>query len=306
MIIAVTGASGFFAWRFINLAAENSNNIIIAVSSDVNKIKQMYTQNNVECLSNLEFLRLSPKKANIDALIHTAFSRQSDGMKLVQSLKFLKDVLRKAVNLKVKKFINLSSQSVYGSHSSQLKKENGLDNLEPEYLYSLAKCSSEILVEEILNDSEVKYVNLRLASLIGPSYFYPDNIIYKFIEQSFSENRFKIIGGKQNFSFLDVRDAANAVLMLLNHELNNKDKFLNLGPEDNINIKQLGDLVKQIMYEKYDLMVDYDFESTDLVLNSGMDSSELFDKLSWRPKYSLKTTISDTADFILKIEKERK
>lgn len=306
MIIAVTGASGYLAWSFINLASTNEDNSIIAISSNTDKIKKMYNQKNVVCFNNDEYLQNTTTDLKVDTLVHTAFARESNGKKLVGSLGFLTAILEHCKKTSVKKFINISSQSVYGSKSIKLKAEDALNNLEPEYLYALAKCASEILVEETLKDSDVHFSNLRLASLIGPSYFYPNNIVYKFILQGLQKGKFKIVGGKQNFSFLDVRDAVMAIYKLACSELGNEDKFLNLGAESNINIKELGNIVKKVLYEKYKLDVDYDFEFADIELNSGMDSSKLYNKLSWKPKYSIKDTITNTAEYIHGVVGENK
>lgn len=298
MRVLVTGASGYFAWAFINAIAKDNNIEVVAVSSNKNKLEKLYGHLDIGLLSNDEIINCSEGSLKIDTVVHTAFCRKSVGNELVNSLNFLRKVLKVSKINGVSKFFNLSSQAVYGSSSLELGIEDGFTNLNPEYLYAFAKVASEMMVHDILEGSPIKFINIRMGALIGPSLDYPNNIIYKFIEQGFKNKKFNVIGGKQNFSFIDVRDAVTAIHKLLYCSDIENVSVLNLGPLKQTNIIDLADVVCSILKNKYDVSINYNLIKQDVFLNTGMSSDRIYNLLKWKPHYTLEDTVGDTADFI--------
>lgn len=296
--VLVTGASGYFAWAFINAIVKDKNIDIIAVSSNKDKLEELYGHLDIRLLTNDELINSSEGSLKIDAAVHTAFCRESVGCELVKSLNFLRQVLKVCKINGVTMFLNLSSQAVYGSSSLELGIEDGFTNLNPEYLYAFAKVASEMMVHDILEDSSIRYINIRMGALIGPSIGYPNNIIYKFIEQGFTNKSFNVIGGKQNFSFIDVRDAVTAVHKLLYCSDIDNISILNLGPLKQTNIVDLADVVCCILKNKYDVCINYNLIKQDIFLNTGMSSDRIYNLLKWKPRYTLEDTVEDTASFI--------
>lgn len=78
--------------------------------------------------------------------------------------------------------------------------------------------------------ASMKCVNIRLASLIGPSGSVPVNVLYKFLQSGLEGKDFCVVGGRQQFSFLDVRDAAEAILRLVESDVDKWETIYNLGP----------------------------------------------------------------------------
>lgn len=302
MKIVITGAGGFFAWEFIRQLVNKDEHEIVAISSNPEKTRKYLCFENIEMVSNDEILSGEYSLNGVDIIVHSAFCRKSDGELLIDSLNFLYEIVTLAIKADIKGFINLSSQSVYGSKEGVRPAEDGKMN--PGYLYALAKCSSELILRNIVqaSSSDMAYTNIRLASLMGPSYFVPQNVLYKFICSGINGEAFKVVGGKQQFSFIDVRDAARAVLLLLNVPVSNWNDVYNLGPERQTNIVEMADIVCRKVFEITGNKVEYLLLPDDTQLNAGMNSTLIYKTLGWKPVYSFAETVEDTVKFIMSEE----
>lgn len=298
MKILITGSSGYFAWELIRQLRMVGHEVH-AVSSDVSRAKRILQLENINYISNDELLGGFFDQRNIDIIIHGAFCRKSDGKLLLQSLQYSRDIFRIAVESKIKRIINLSSQSVYGNSYGDLKDET--NETDPGYLYALAKGASEILLDGMADSGKgiTYYTNLRLASLMGPSYTVPKNVLYKFIISALEENVIKVIGGEQKFSFLDVRDAAAAIVKLTEYQVMNLKNCYNLGPRKQVGILKMAGIVRKIASLYTGKLAGIELVSENIPLNTGMNSSLLYSDLDWEPQYSFEDTVEDTIRFIL-------
>lgn len=302
MKIAVTGANGFFAWELIRRMAYDKDIQIVAIPFDVVLTKEDMPYDNISFMSSDDVLNDHSLMDGVDVLVHTAFCRKSIGCQLTGSLQYLISMVNAAIDSGVKGFINLSSQSVYGSKEGERPAENG--EFDPGYLYALAKCASEMLLESIaLNrDTNMKFTNVRLASLIGVSNDVPRNVLYKFICSALNGKNLSVVGGKQRFSFIDVGDAAEAVKRLCAVPVQQWEAAYNIGPEKQVGIVEMADLVCSKVHEAAGIQVGYSVKEDDIQLNAGMNSSLLYRTLDWKPEISFVQTIENTIRFIMNMQ----
>lgn len=296
MRVLITGINGYFAGELIKQLNADKNIEIIGVTSHPEKISNMGNPR-IAIVEGTSLFNEEVTLPQVDIIVHTAFCRKSNGRLLVESLEYFTNLVYWTVRHEVKGFINLSSQSVYGSEKEELPKEDGI--LNPSYLYAFAKYSSEHLMKEIAADRFI-YTNVRLASLVGPSESVPNNVLCKFICSGLEGKEFKVVGGKQNFSFLDVRDAAEAVCKIIALPVHAWEKTYNLGPEKQTNIIEMADCVCKKVYEITGKRISYKFVSDDTYLNAGMNSSKLYEAIHWRPKYSFEMITEDTIKFLMR------
>ena len=290
--ILITGASGYLANQLINEFVSDGFDIA-AMTSNPENIFRILKDKSIEIISNDSVISGSRSLCDIDVVIHTAFCRKSDGNKLYQSLLMMQKLVEKCKEYGIKGFINISSQSVYGSQKKELSDEHGI--IAPDYLYAMAKVSSEMLLDQMVSsDTELRYTNVRLASLIGPGNKVPENILSKFIVSALHGIQFNVIGGGQKFSWLDVRDAARAIYLLALKNPKEWDPQYNLGPEKQINILELADEICSQAKELYGIEVMYQFTPEETLLNAGMNSKKIYTYLNWKPKYSFSQTAEDT------------
>lgn len=295
----VTGAGGYLAWELLHVLSASRQWEIIAMTGNLEKTSSLYQDLQITYVTNEDVFEKRFSLDGISHIIHTAFCRESRGENLAESLEFTKKLAVLASESRIKLFINISSQSVYGAENIELSKEDG--KMHPEYLYALAKCASEIILDGVSKLSETVFTNVRVASLIGPSRFVPKNVLYKFIQSALDGEDFCVVGGKQKFSFLDVRDAAAAIVMLAG--LESWEKVYNLGPASRTEILFMADIVCEKVQKFTGQKPGYQFIPDDIRLLAGLDSGMLYKELDWKPKYSFSDTVEDTVKWIIEYER---
>src|SRR5699024_10134741 len=143
--LLVSGASGLLGSELITQILENDKYKVIALTSKKETLTQMFEGN-----PNLKVLHIDNWVINlglnnqIDTLINCAFPRSSKPEELAKGLLFTENIIKGAIDIGVKKVINISSQSVYSQKSKSTTNE--ASSVAPESLYGMAKYSSERIV----------------------------------------------------------------------------------------------------------------------------------------------------------------
>lgn len=297
MKVLITGASGFYGWEIVRQMKICGGFEIVAASANPQRLKDDCNYQDVILISNEALWNDETLMKSIDIIIHAGFCRESIGEQLMQSLIFSKRLFEQAVKCGVGGIINISSQSVYGSEKEDLPDESG--KYAPTYLYAFAKSASELLLETAVGKGNTKtfFTNIRLASLVGLSKNVPINVIYKFVERALSNEDLNIQGGQQNFSFIDVRDAAEAIIKLVLVPASKWENAYNLGPEKQTNIVDLARSVCEYA-KSVGKTSKYIIKEEDIYLNTGMSSELLYNTIEWRPRFSINDIVKSTADYI--------
>ncbi|MCD7919383.1 MAG: NAD(P)-dependent oxidoreductase [Clostridiales bacterium] len=300
MKIVITGATGYLGRELVR-HLDGKGYEIYASTSAPEKAEAFFRMHDVHILSNESLLNSREVIDENCIIIHGAFCRKSEGIGLSQSLNFSRKLFQSAVDNKAVGVLNLSSQSVYGSEKAVLGSEDS--ELSPGYLYAMAKCSSEELLRQAVyfSNGTMAGCSLRLASLMGPTDTVPQNVLYKFVRSALSGENLSIVGGTQKFSFLDVRDAAQAITLLLQKTPDSWKPVYNLGPVGQTGITEMAALVRdeaeKVTGKKVDILVEPDEKHA---LNAGMDSGLLYQDLGWKPPHSFADIVKDTVQFVCK------
>lgn len=211
----ITGASGLVARYIIEKLSQVDANQIIAVSSRIENITQMYSHfANVQCAENqcvTDFVRGG-------VIIHCAFTRTNNGQPVAESVYYAERIFQLAKECEAAAVINISTRSVYiEPKEGELNKEDS--ELNYNGYISMGKIVVEKMLENMFHDSRTKYSSLRLASvnelktdntMVRPLNVFVNNVIHGL--------PIKVVGGMQVMSFIDPRDVADAVCALLNIE----------------------------------------------------------------------------------------
>jgi nucleoside-diphosphate-sugar epimerase len=123
-------------------------------------------------------------------------------------------------------------------------------------------------------------------------------IVSRFVTNAINKEPIKIIGGKQVFSNMDVRDAASGILALIKTDRKKWKKVYNLGCEWRHSIIEIAEIVKEIAKE-YNKNVKIVIEEKDVYLDSGMDSTLFYKDTGWKPKYNMKDIVKNLFDYLL-------
>ena len=290
--LMVTGASGYLAHEVMAIASSRGIPVL-AMSSDAKYCKENTPYRGISFVSNDDVLNGVVSLDRVKTVVHTAFCRKSDGKLLMDSLYFMNELIHKCVDAGVSGFINLSSQSVYGAKKDGFPDESG--TLDPGYLYAFAKCSAELLLSEKVKASgnQMNYTNVRLASLLGVGKSIPVNVVFKFVSSTLKGQPFLVTGGNQEFSFLHVKDAADALCRLATVETSEWKNTYNLGPKTQINMLDMANLICEEAERLTGRKAFFDYKPDDTVLCSGMDSNLIYKTLQWEPAYDMRAIVDE-------------
>lgn len=293
--VLVTGSNGYLGGHFIDCVLNSTDWDIVAMSSKVNELKKKYTGNNrVFCYSNDCLKEDLLPNLNVDAVLHLAFARRfSTDAQIAESVEFSRHVFQAARNAKVKELIYVSTQGVYGNTSEIRNVATTIPS--PAGLYTLAKYATESVLYAVYdkeNQKDTAVSIIRLDSIAGNQKMLPT-----FVKNSIEKHHIHIVGGKQIFSFMDVRDAASGLVALLNTPVKDRKKVYNLGWNCvRYNIMDLAQITGRLCELKGFGKVTISLEEKEIEQFAGMDSSQFLKDTGWTPRYNMEKIISNLFD----------
>lgn len=294
--IIITGAGGLVATELIFTLLKKTDANLYLLSTHVNNICERYEsyQDRIKCFtiqSFAEFINETNVKYNI--CIHTAFSRSSSANQIVQSIDYQRTLIALLKKLNIGAFVNISSQSVYGKMSDPLWKEN--TPLAPDYLYAMGKYFSEVVTEQMLEETNIKWTNIRLCSVCENARF-----IRLFVKNAVEGNPILLTAPDQQCSFIDVQDVAEGLVALIEYaETMNLAPVYNLGANLVNTIGEIASMVKIVAEKRYGLKnVNIIEQSSDNHVRIGMDASLFMDTFKWSPRRNMEDMIRELFEMI--------
>jgi GDP-L-fucose synthase len=205
------------------------------------------------------------------------------------------NLLKTSLDNGVKQFINLASACIYPKKTKQPIKENYLLSSKLEESnegYALAKINVLKYCEYLQKKLKKNYFSLQPANLYGVGDNFNLNschvipaLVKKFhLGKMNNKKNVEVWGsGLAKREFLNVKDLAEAVFFLLNKKINNP--YINIGSKENITIKNLALLIKEITGFKGKIIFNKKYP--DGVKERKLDLN-LINKLGWKSKIKLK------------------
>ncbi len=300
--VLVTGSGGYLGQALIPLLSAESYEII-AFDLSKEKINQLYeSYKNVKCVDYFDFLNGRIQLGHADYLIHCGFARPyTSNEQIAQSLKFTEELFTSALINQVSAIVNISSQSVYGTKQNPKWTED--NSIMPETVYSTAKYSTELMLNNVCNvNKHIFGTSLRLSSLSGgQAGLVVIDILAKFVQKAINQENIEIVGGSQRMERLDVRDAAEAIISLLKTDPRFWKRVYNIGNEKDYSILEMAKEVQKVAKQKYKLNVDIIIIPDEISFSLGMDVSSFRSTTNWEAKYSLTDTIVSLFDYITQL-----
>ena len=204
------------------------------------------------------------------------------------------NILEASIQVPETKIINLGSSCIYPLDAENPIKESSFmdGKLEPTNSpYAMAKLSAIELGRSISNQYGHKIINLMPTNLYGPNDFFSEKdshvipgLIFRMHQaKTNKENVFKIWGsGKPLREFLYVEDLAKAILFIV--ENNIETDLINIGSSEEVSIKELGFLLKEIIDYKGE--IEFDSSKPDGNPRKLLDSS-IINSLGWESTINL-------------------
>lgn len=221
------------------------------------------------------------------------------------------NVIHAAFQNKVEKLLFLGSSCIYPKLAPQPLKEEYLLTDELEYTnepYAIAKIAGIKLCENYRKQYGCNFISAMPTNLYGPNDNYDLNnshvlpaLLRKFhVAKENQDAEVEIWGsGKPKREFLHVDDLADACFTLI-QEYNGEDWF-NIGTGEDISIKNLALLIKEVVDYRGELT--FDASKPDGTPRKLMDVSKLH-QLGWKHKIELKEGIQKVYQEVKKMDFE--
>ena len=213
---------------------------------------------------------------------------------IIENLKINLNILESLKLLPNIKLINLGSSCIYPSDAKNPIKEEYVmtGSLEPTNSpYAMAKLTAIEIGDALTKQYGTKVVNLMPTNLYGPNDNFSENeshVIPGLIARMHKaklkkDDTFNIWGtGEPLREFLYAEDLAEAIDFVIQNDIN--EKLLNVGSGKEITIKNLSNLIKEIV--GFEGKLNFDSSKPDGNPRKLLDSSKIFN-LGWEPKIDL-------------------
>lgn len=309
--ILVTGGAGFIGSNFVNyiLAKRDDYNIIIldklTYAGNLENLSASESKKNYHFIkgdiSNKELVNYLFTKFDIKYVINFAAESHVDRSILGSEVFFRSNVLGTNILLEtarkfsVKKFLQVSTDEVYGSLDS-----DGIFTedtpLHPNSPYAASKASADMMALAFHHTYGVPVVITRCSNNYGP-YQFPEKLIPLMIINSLKGKKLPVYGDGMNVrDWVYVIDHNAAVETVF--ENGKSGEVYNVGASNEMpNIK----IVKLILSElgKSEDMIEFVKDRLGHDRRYAIDSTKIEDELGWSPKFNFEEAMSQTIKWFL-------
>lgn len=280
MKILVTGASGFIGSCFIRRALKTSEHTLVAFIRETDhrnmaRLEECVTERYGRMrLVNGDLLGdLSGLCEGVDAVVNFAARTFVDHSILdptpfiqanvVGTARLLEDARRN----KVKRFIQISTDEVYGAILEGAYKEDS--RLNPTNPYAASKAGADALVISYAHAFGMHTTITRTENNYGP-YQHPQKVFPTFVKKALAGEKLPVYGdGKHRRQWLWVEDHVDAVLHLLEREYESGQVFHVAGNQELENLELAGRILDAVdknrkvsvpwaFYERIKFIEDHD------------------------------------------------
>ncbi len=313
--ILVTGGAGFIGSNFINHILDEKNDYKI-----INLDKLTYAGNLENLVSsegkknykfvrgditNTELVNSIFQLYDIEYIINFAAESHVDRSILGSEIFFRSNVLGTNVLLEaarkfhVKKFIQISTDEVYGSLGAE-----GLFTeetpLHPNSPYAASKASADMMAMAFHHTYGVPVVITRCSNNYGP-YQFPEKLIPLMIINTLNNKKLPVYGDGLNIrDWIFVIDHNKAIKLVF--EKGKIGEIYNIGASKEMpNIEIVKLILKKL--GKSEEMIEFVKDRPGHDKRYAIDSSKINNELGWEPVFSFEEAISNTIEWFLNNKK---
>ena len=225
---------------------------------------------------------------------------------LYENIQIQNNLIWSAKEVGVKKFLFLGSSCIYPRECKQPMKEEYFMQGPPEptnEAYAYAKISGMKLCEYINEEHSMNFISCMPTNIYGDNdNFDPETShvipsLLRRIHEAKSENKSEVViwgSGNSRREFLHVDDLASAIVWIMNNYDNKQ--FLNIGTGEDISIKELAYIIKELIGYKGELT--FDTTKPDGMPKKLLDVSRLH-KTKWHHTIGFNEGLKRTYDWYL-------
>ena len=311
MNILVTGGCGFIGSHFIRLLLTETD------ASVVNLDKLTYAGNPgnlADCVpevpdSRYTFIRGDicdtdivehALSADIDVIVHCAAESHVD-RSIISSKEFIDtnikgtaNLLDRAMGKGIKRFVQVSTDEVYGTLASGEPAFRETDGLMPNSPYAASKAGADLVCRSYFKTHGFPLVITRCSNNYGP-YQFPEKLIPLMISNAMQDKKLPVYGdGMQVRDWIHVRDHCRALFKVLNR--GEPGEIYNIGcSNEQYNI----DIVRLVLIEldKPDDLIEFVKDRPGHDRRYSIDSSKIRNTLGWEPEYTFEQGLRETVSW---------
>lgn len=316
--ILVTGGYGFIGSNFIHMLLKNNSSNIKIVNLDAEtyaanpeNVKEFVGNDNYRSytgrIEDTDYVNYICRVNRVEGIIN--FAAESHVDRSIEDFKPFLDtnvigtlsLLTVAKELKLKKFLQVSTDEVYGSlELDSTEKFTEDTNITPNSPYSAAKAAADGFVRSFYHTYGVPTLITRCSNNYGPRQF-TEKLIPLMISNVLDGKPLPIYGDGLNVrDWIHVDDHCSAVWKVYEHGKNGE--VYNIGSD---NEWSNGELVRKIlsMMDKWSAKIEYVNDRLGHDRRYAIDSSKIHKELGWYPKISFEDGLKSTIDWYIKQKK---
>ena len=309
MHIVITGGLGFIGSNFIRYLISESNDIFITnidaetyagrldnLSDIENKKNYQYFKGKVQ---DYEFIEKIIKTYKPDILINFAAETHVD-RSIKSAQPFIETnivgthvLLEVALKQKLKKYIQISTDEVYGSIEPPAKFTEKSPLL-PNSPYSASKAGADCLVRAYNKTYGLNTIIVRCSNNFGP-YQFPEKVIPYFISLALENKKLPVYGDGLNIrDWIYVLDFCSAIKLIL--EKGKPGEIYNIGGDCELtNIELTKRILKKL--GKQESLINFVKDRPGHDRRYAMDTKKIKKELGWKLKYNFDEALELTINW---------
>jgi UDP-glucose 4,6-dehydratase len=302
--ILITGVAGFIASNLACYLVKKYPNYFflgvdkISYCSNVKNFEEIKDEKNFKFVksnfTNLEFMDYLFQEYKIDTVLHLGAYTHVD-MSFGNSIIYTENnvlgthvLLETAKKHKIKLFVNMSTDEVYGSQSTESNEETLLQPTNP---YASLKAAAEHITRSYFHSFKLPIIIVRGNNVIGPKQ-YPEKLLGKFILKILKDEPLTIQGsGKQKRSFLYVDDVCKALDIVMHRGM--IGETYNIGCKEEHSVLEVADkLIKYFGKGEITFIEDRAFNDQRYFI-----SCDKIESLGWKQEIFFDDALKRTIDW---------
>ena len=299
MKIFITGGSGYVGSVLINKLLKKGHKV---TNYDIDYFGSNHLPFNNRNFKHIKgdirnIKKLKNNLKDIDIFFHLACISNDPTFELNEKLSkevnydCFENIVKAAKDKKIKKFILVSTCSVYGI--SKEKNVTETHKLKPITHYNKFKAMCEPILLKYLDDDFMGCI-IRPATVCGFSpkmrFDLSVNILTNF---AYNKGYIKVFGGKQLRPNIHIDDITNIYLKLVNFNFKKINKEIFNAGFENLSIDRIAKIVKKTVQKIKKVKIKINYEKSSDIRSYHINSNKIKRKINFKPKYNVEKAILD-------------
>lgn len=308
MKILITGGAGFMGSEIVKQSISKGYDVVVVDSltyaGDLERLKGVegkYKFYKVDITNSPEILKLMAEEKP-DVVIHMAAethvdrSIQDASLFIDTNVKGTRIMLDAAKENDVKKFINMSTDEVYGAlgKDGQFEETTPLDPNSP---YSASKAAADMLGRAYFKTYNLPVITTRASNNYGP-WQYPEKLVPVIITKAHYDESLPVYGKGDNVrEWLYVSDFAEAMLQIV--EKGKPGEIYNIGSDgqEKTNIETVKKILE--LMKKPESLITYVADRLGHDFRYSIKVDKLKEEIGWKPKVTFDEGMEKTVQWYL-------